>query len=243
MAINLTSNCLLQYKMNDNDESFQVDDTSDNGNHGTLREGGPPGKTEDHSVTGKIDKALEFDGTNDYIDLTSVVNLSGFWTITFFSYLDDNTGRPNIILGKNHPTQSYIHLTGNMTPEIRFCNDTGSYATWTGIPALHQQWRQLTFVSTNDGAKLHLFIDNVWQSSKDIYTNFKIISVAIGLGDSYNRFKGKLDCLNVFDKNLYDDERDFLWNNGDGTERLRSPACSLVGSSLVGNSLVGKGLS
>jgi len=243
MAVNLTSNCLLQYKMNDNDESSQVDDASGNDNHGTFRENGPPGKTEDHSVTGKINKALEFDGTNDYIDLTSGINLSGFWTVMFFSYLDDNTGRPNIILGKNHPTQSYIHLTGSITPEIRFCNDTGSYVTWTGITALYQHWRQLIFVSTNGGTKLHLFINNVWQGSKDIDTDFNIASIAKGLGDSYNRFKGKLDCLNVFDKNLYDDERNFLWNNGDGTERLRSPIRPLVSSSLAGNLLVGKGLS
>jgi len=62
-------------------------------------------------------------------------------------------------------------------------------------------------------------------------------------GSSSWWWKGKIDLINVFDQALTTPERLFLWNDGDGTERLRSPIRQLVGGSLAGNLLVGKGLS
>ncbi|MHC4394605.1 MAG: LamG-like jellyroll fold domain-containing protein [Planctomycetota bacterium] len=255
MAINLASNCLLQYKMNDDNAQSQVDDTSGNNNHGALRLGGPPLATQTQSVDpGKLDKALEFDGLGSnpgvagvYIDLTTPIELSGFWALTVWIYLDANDNSPRIIVDKSHPSQSYIQVQDNSGQvTIIFCNNSGSLVTWTtisnGVPALHHQWRQLTFISIAAGVSLQLFVDNIYKGSKSINTNLRIESVSYGLNGNY-RFKGYIDCLDIFDKNLSIEERNFLYNGGVGTERLRSPVRSLVDSSLVGNSLVGKGLS
>jgi hypothetical protein len=223
--IDLRDNCLLQYKFNDDDLQPQVDDTSGNDNHGTLREGGPPGATEDHSVAGKVNKALEFDGTNDYIDLTSQVNLSGFWSLTVGVYLDDNSNKPCVICSKGHATQSYLWVSsaaGNVT--IKFMNNSGSFVTWTtagdSLPTFYQTWRLIKLISVSGGASLQLFVDNVYKGSKTLNTDFNIAKISDNTPTDGDRFKGRLDVLDIFGAQLLEAERDYLWNSGNWTERL-----------------------
>lgn len=239
MAIDLTSNCLLQLKMNENEDSFQVFDSSGNDNHGTAQRitasmhsdsGNPP----------NLNGALNFNGTSDKITLTSQISLSEFWSISFFAKWTDDSGRPNFIVGKDRDYYNYFYLQKMATEELKFRNNSGTEVIWDGLSVLNG-WHWFTLISVNGGATLQLFIDNVFKGSKTVNTDFNFNLICEG-GYGGPKFEGDLDCLNVFDRNLVEDERNFLWNGGDGTENLSSAVRPLVCGSLVGNSLIGKGL-
>ena len=239
MAIDLTSNCLLQLKMNENEDSFQVFDSSGNDNHGTAQRitasmhsdsGNPP----------NLNGALNLNGTSDKITLSSQISLSGFWTIGFWGKWTDNSGRPNFTVGRDGDNNNYFYFQKMATEELKFRNNSGTEVIWNGLSVLNG-WHWFTLISVNDGTQLQLFIDNNYISTKTINTDFDFDLISEG-GNGGPKFEGDLDCLNVFDRNLTEDERNFLWNGGDGTENLSSAVRPLVCGSLVGNSLIGKGL-
>ena len=242
MAIDLTSNCLLQLKMNDNTDSALVVDSSGSENHGYFA----AQYTEDLHIAGKLNGALSFFGTfppTCYIALTSLIQLSDYYTIVVWVYVDDNTSAPRYILGNGSNTKNYIYIQDNgFFATVAFKNDAATEVTWSGLSSLYHSWKMLTFVSVADGTKIHLFIDNVFQASKDLDTDFRIDTVAYGNNSINQTFKGYMDCLDIFDANLLTDGTDFLWNGGYGTENLSSAVRPLVCGSLVGNSLIGKGL-
>lgn len=72
---NMTGNVLLLH-MNDNVASTTVTDTSGQGNNGTFIDTAGDPNTSDHSVTGKLNTALDFDGTDDYIRISPVQSLN-----------------------------------------------------------------------------------------------------------------------------------------------------------------------
>jgi len=225
LGIDLRADCLLQYKFNDDDAESQIDDTSGNNNHGTLREGGPPGATEDHSVEGKVNNAIHFDGTDDYIDLASQVSLSGLWSITIGVYLNEDTNKPCVIFGKGHATQSYLWVSSNEgAVTVNFTNDAGASATWTtagdGLPTFYRTWRNLTLISAAGGTVLMLFVNNVWKGNKSVNTDFNIAKISDDTPVPGYRFIGRLDILNIFDAQIPEADRNFLYNGGDWTEEL-----------------------
>jgi len=218
--LDLRDNCLLQYGFNDDDETSQVRDTSGNDNHGTFT-----GPTEDNSVTGKVDKSLSFDGSAEHITIGSPVVLSGFWSLTVGVYLNDNIYTPRTIIESNLAYKGCIFIREDSSGSIRavtFYNDSGASVSWTeadGVPVLYHRWRQLTFISQSGGEILQLFINNVWKGNKTINTTFTANAVAKN-GSNFPKFKGYLDCLNIFDRDLSETERNYLYNGGDWTERL-----------------------
>ena len=58
----LASSCVGHWKMNDNEPNTTVVDSSGNGNYGTAQQ-----DTNGLHTTGKIDGALTFDGSGDFI--------------------------------------------------------------------------------------------------------------------------------------------------------------------------------
>jgi hypothetical protein len=252
MGIDLTTNCLVQYKMNDNAENATVLDTSGNSNNGTFRLGGSPSYTSLYSVAGKINTALSFDGlaqdpgvAGTYISLTSGTTLSNKnYTICFWVWVDDNANKPLNVTSKGHATQSVIFVQNNTgVGSLSFINDAGGATqTWTSLSDLYQTWRWICLISVNAGATLQLFVDNTFISAKTVDTDLIISYLSEETPIAADTFKGYLDNICVIDTNISEAERNFLWNGGVGTERLKHIARPLVNGDLATGQLVGSGL-
>lgn len=243
MAVNLTSKCILQLKVNENHESSStVYDTSKSSNNGMLFGTGPPIPTAQRHCTGKLDGAFIYN-QDTYIDMNSMINLSAPYEIWVWVYCDDNTTRPNTIVtdGNYQKNCIYVQKIGD-SYDITFYNNVPVSVIWTDVGDLYQAWHLLRFIASASNA-MTLLVDGFSKGQKSIDTTFKWIHIGTSSGPPGYEWKGKIDLLEVFDVTLSSAESSFLWNDGNGTERLHSPVHPLVGGSLVGNSLIGKGLS
>jgi len=63
------------WTMDDNLDTTNVIDSSGEGNHGTFSDANGNPYTSAHSVTGQVNRALEFDGIDDYVDCGNAASL------------------------------------------------------------------------------------------------------------------------------------------------------------------------
>ena len=66
-GFDMAAYCVGHWKMNDNAANTDVLDGSGNGHNGTFNDATGNPNTSAHHIVGKIDGALIFDGTNDYV--------------------------------------------------------------------------------------------------------------------------------------------------------------------------------
>ncbi len=222
MAVDLRSNCLLQYRMNETTPlSILLQDFSGNGAIGEASEA-----IEDMSTaSGVVDRALVFDTTND-VEVLIPFTLSGNWTITFWLNWTDGTGRPNGIFGKDSDANNSLSIinTAGTSEDLTFVNSSGTSTTWTGL-SIEDGWHWITLISIAGGEQIQLWIDNVFISTKTptggapTATTFYFQLIGKG-ADGVEQLEGEMDILNIFDTNISEADRDVLWNDGDGTELL-----------------------
>lgn len=236
MAVDLTANCILQYKFNDQGGGTNVVDSSQAGMDGTIT-GNTAGGL---SVAGKLPEedplAFNFPGTNGppnaYISRGSSLSVSGNYTINFWVYHNDNTNASRYFLGNGADIDSYFYIQDNgSATNIVFGNRTGGSTTWVVGSSIYQSWKMLTFISIADGEQIQLYINNVFQSTKTLTTTFNYSEVGYAGNDLNSLYKGYLDDFRIFDTNITEADRAVLWNNGDGTE-LMTPGVFLYSVSL-----------
>jgi hypothetical protein len=135
---------------------------------------------------------------------------------------------------------SYIGVIPGTKKLIVYINGSNIITGTTTIEV--GQWYFI--VLTTNGTNYNLYLDNVSEGSNNSI-GISLSDVMFSTSASFVqwRWHGRLDCIGIFDKVLNADERAFLWNDGEGTERLKAGlARPLVGGSLVGSILAGKGL-
>jgi len=95
------------WKLDDNAANSTVVDTSGNGNDGTFYSGASEDNTANHSVDGANGRALEFDGTDDYIEANSVssdvtqTDLTISYWLKFITTASKHTISFNTVSGDN----------------------------------------------------------------------------------------------------------------------------------------------
>ena len=207
--------------MNDDLATTAVLD-SKGSNDGTL-EGG--NNTEDISVAGKINKALDFDGTDDYIncgnnaslDITDVITLSVWlkWDGAVNGWNDYRV----LIYG----TDTYRIFGGSVSAGKIHMSIWGSGETWINTPASTTrvddgEWHHI--VGTSDGTTLCLYVDGVLEASIESGTiNNLIGNVYIGArATGTSGWNGKIDDVRIYNTALTPYYVKLLYNNGAGTE-------------------------
>lgn len=237
--IDLAANCHGWWKMNENAASKDVEDFSPKGNDGTAQR-----NTEDMHIIGKLDGGFGFSvGNPDYIDVGSMGNFgSNMNNVTITSWLYTgyplaapvvaavNTGDGTTLLVHINADKDNNDAKGEITAVMKDQNGnmlqfTADYDT--GIS--DGSWHLLVVIFQKSAGAGKIYIDNQNKSSTynsqqtgTDFTNFDN-SLYIGRNAGANQnLSAYIDVTGIFDKALSDDELDYLWNGGDGTEELVS---------------------
>jgi hypothetical protein len=206
----------------------QAYDRSGNGNRGTLTNGPT-------LVNGKLGQGMEFDGSNDYVDLTSK---NGFSTGSGASWTLAAWAKTDILNSNYHFIVGYGDGTSGTSPHIQLDNlnnwQTSTYANdLSGPPAVKGRWTHV--VGVGSGTTLRLYIDGQQYASAEV-TNAPVTTrarIGTDMGASPNLFfDGLLDDVRIYTRALSADEIKRLYKIGATAKvnvSLNGPTNGLIG--------------
>jgi hypothetical protein len=180
-------------------------------------------------VTGKLNKCLQFNGINQYVNCGDIANFERTQSCSYEFWFNTTSVDTRLFLSNMEmPTPKGMRIammSGNI--------DIGFYNSGSNILKVHTS---LTF---NDGIFHHciisyngsslasgikIYVDNILQSVIIDNNNLTatILNTATfriaGRADAIYFFNGKLDEVIIYDKELSVSEVAFRWNSGAGTE-------------------------
>lgn len=185
------------WKMDDNADNTTVVDSSGNGNDGEAQQ-----NTEDLHTDGKINGALTFNGSSDYVSLSSIAALEGNTvTISAWIWADDvATGYHPIVTQYYYEQPNhygyYLCLNGNK-PTL-YLNNAEVEST---VPVDTTDWHHIT--GTYNGLNLKIYVDGVLEGTSADAPNETGYNTNAYIGWSGTfYFNGKIDNVMIFDRAL-----------------------------------------
>lgn len=249
--IDLSTNCIARWKMNDDEDNNTVLDSSGNGHNGNFYDPGGNPYTSYHHRDGKIGGSLYFDGANDYISIPTTVHnfkgQGGNWSVALWAKRQSTAY--NYLIGTDGHTGWYIRFTSanhqTWPNHVVMKIDDGTNDEYGSAGVVNDElWHFIVMVVNDAEDKFLGYLDNV-QTMTLTCGQVSDLTDTLSIGRVPNvsgYHEGELDNIMIFDKALSEDEISFLWNNGLGTENLQSCARPLVGGNLANNNLASKGL-
>ena len=223
----MAASCVGHWKMNDNADNTDVLDSSGNNHNGTFNDPTNP-NTSAHHIVGKIDGALIFDGTNDYVAVPDDASLDITGPLTLASWTKYTSTSAGYIINKGKTGTAYGYWAGNNAGKIRFGNNAGFKTTTSTFN--DGNWHFVVCVYEGGGAfgALKIYVDNVEQATTTTgtFNGFAATNEPLLLGARMNDgvvsgfLNGSIDNAMLFDKALTADERGILYNQGNGTETI-----------------------
>jgi hypothetical protein len=248
----LAQSCVAHYKMNDNAANTTVLDSSGNGYNGTAQR-----NTSILHTDGKVNGAISFNGTSDYINTNATFQLvlqSDFilniWCKPTNLAADGSQILFGVIssFGGVHYMLEFYITTDDVTQELMWAAEYGDHYSdnearvSAGEPT--EDWTMTTLIVKKISETLtqaFLYINNVLIDSSDIVSfdmNSFVVNQNVYIGDinwqgtnEGEWFNGPLDNAMIFNRALTEDEIATLWNGGAGTEDL-SGADTVVGATI-----------
>ncbi|RJP47639.1 MAG: hypothetical protein C4584_00160, partial [Armatimonadetes bacterium] len=205
----------------------QVQDLSENGNHGTITIGASGEDTLGtcstsstawgDGATGKYNSSLKFDGTDDYVTIPSgyTNTLKGKTTYSVSLWFKANTINTDVLVDASGSGSNGFYLQQNSTNGFYW--SSGSYRTYTGMSLTTSRWYHIALVKTADGDNGTLYLDGIPQTSYSGTlgtTPNSDYDLLIGKFESANyEFNGQIDDVKIFNyaltgtqvKNLYNE--------------------------------------
>lgn len=211
------------WKMNDNAADTDVADASGNGHTGTASQ-----NTEDMTATGKINEALDFNGTDDYVNITgaSALRLTDGGTIMAWIEPDGlGGGSVGRIADKGTTTSAtngfmfYVYANNVLAFRVDAAsNNTTSSANAFSLDA----WTHVAVVFTAEGRTLYADGVDVTASGgdetglpPDVAGDLRIGNRA---GATDRAFDGAIDDVRIYKRPLTQLEIQAIYNSGSGTE-------------------------
>lgn len=243
---------VAHWRLNDNAASTTVVDASGNGHTGTAAQ-----NTNLFSTTGKIGRALDFDGASDWVSVADDDALSfgdasddSPFSVAVWIKPDDATTFRLFSKGTDAAREYYLLTMGTDHLDVRLFDNTsvvyiGQKSTAT-LTAYEGAWVHI--VMTYDGSKsaagIKFYVNGaLFASSSDStgsYTAMHNQAAGAAIGrlftDGASYANGAIDDLRVYDVALTLDQIQRIYNSGQGSEL---PLDSL----LAGGSGLGLGLS
>ncbi len=227
--MNLRANCISHWKMNDNAANKTVVDSSSNGNDGEAQQ-----NTEDLHTDGKINGALTFNGTSDFIDTglkASEIHDSNKFSICLWVKIKTIAANDIFYCSDEGGADRFYLITRGTDFGIGLSDWMENF---TDINFVADTWYFLVVVL--DGTTGYVYKDGGLVASQPGITvtlpTVNTIKLGAGsTGTSYN-LHCEMDAVMIFNKALTEEEIAFLWNEGNGREYLGT-ARSLVGGSLA----------
>lgn len=248
----------LWFKCNDNAANTTVVDSSVNGLNGTLNGGD---NTSTISVSGKINLALDMNGTDDYVSVAdnAALDFTTNLTVVLWYKPDALAANEAIMCKWTYATQgSWAFQTGDTNSDELYCfvasalNDVGLNGCQTSNANLVADgtWYQIAFVYDGAGAtnadRLK-FYKNATLLTTDAFdgtipSSLQNSTASVNMaffGGSLSRYNGAaFDDVRVFGSSLTSQQITALYNSGNGTE---SSLASLEPSSVKSMALLGVG--
>lgn len=172
-----------------------IDDSTALARNGTKKSATEPG-----SITGKVDGAQNFDGTDDFVNAGTTIDLSGTAAMTLSAWVDLDTApavRDLILSNYDAGTAGEWWFAIDVNRNISFLRECGAFGTLSNslIPL-----NTLTHVTaTYDGTSLRIYIDGVLDktAADSCSITNTAVETMIGAGDngatSENNFDGIID--------------------------------------------------
>ncbi len=213
--------CIAQWKLNDNAASAVVVDSIGTHTGTYYDENTPATVTTDHNAVGQINGALDFDGTNDYVDVGNVIG-TGAYTKVAWVKRADGANYNNIISTGNADyshvfwapyTYSFKLSAGNMGMENVQDDDALAVGVWYFVA--------VTFDPAVESGKMVLYKDGVpVDTATSVPTQSSSPKTYIGRYNTGYLFKGTIDNVMIFDHELNQAQINRLYNSGNGTESV-----------------------
>tara|TARA_B100000287_G_scaffold147328_2_gene139052 strand:- start:443 stop:2371 length:1929 start_codon:yes stop_codon:yes gene_type:complete len=157
-------------------------------------------------------KSIDFDGSNDYIQLSDPFNYTQHTISAWFKVIDD--GNEKLIFENVDGTSDGIHLRLNSSEQIKYkLNNTTISSTSTGLSG---SWHHV--VVTYDGTTYCLYLNGVLETTGtvsqtiDVTTNARIGSSSAATA---NYFEGKLCDVAIWDAALNANTVASIYNSGE----------------------------
>jgi hypothetical protein len=187
-------------------------DASGNGNNGTV--GGAS-----WSPSGKINNCLNFDGTDDYVQVNNTI--SNDFSVAFWVNTTQTAATGQWWQGK-----SLVNgFVGQNTNDFGTSLSGGNFAFGTGrpdttiistVPINDGAWHQCVATRVQSSGALNIYVDGVWQSAGTGGTNSLTAPAFLRFGSSLsgsNFFFGSLDEIKIFNRVLGNNEITALYLN------------------------------
>jgi len=196
-------------------------DSSGNSNNGTLIDASTTnsdGNTPPQWTTGKVNKALSFDGVDDYVNINDAPSLQITNALTLEAWLNFPVGAAGSRgVVQKYPTQDWdymLYLSGYGYPSIYFKNPAGdNYSLEYAIDHRDGKWHH--WVGTFDGRYLKIYVDGILRGTRD--TGGTTIRVTAGqplhIMHGYGGYiKGLIDEVRIYNRALSADEIKALYD-------------------------------
>ena len=174
------------------------------------------------------DKAMNFDGVDDYVDTVNKFSLNNNSTMNFWIYQNDNT--LNAIFGDSATVYEYIMVdsqdikleTNTNGDEIRLCNNV----------ILDNQWEHIVLV--RNGNDISCYNDGLFIDTRTLPTGDNLTLSKIGKGylPGTNNFNGSIADVRIYNRALSENEVQALYNGFDSYDYVT-----------FNNNIINKGLS
>lgn len=232
---NLTNGLVAYWQLNDGSGTTATD-TLGNYNGSLMPVGSEPAWTS----SGKIGGALQFDGTNDYVDFGDITELNGASAFTIAGwYKDNDINGHNRHFDKGNGLDydiSAATYSGRLYLEVG--NGANTYAYWSGYSSTISagQWYHAAFVFDGSGAtntdKVKIYVDSIQRtlsfgggSMPSIAPD--LLSYAFELSKSAaNQWKGAMDEIAVYNRVLSGSE---IAELSQGITIIPAPGAILLG--------------
>ena len=201
---------ISQWKLNENSGSVAFD--SESTNNGVI--------TGAQWVTGVSGSALEFNGSDDYVNIPNADNLNVSQNITIMAWAKTDENRTARIAQKGDWDGHGIYQDkwNGWKCGIRLASNNSHSINWgDGIPVLNE-WYHIAL--TYNGASLKLFVNGQLKNQKAVSGNLKINSRVFSIGSDNGAqkfFNGSIDDVRIYGSALSQTEIQFIFSNAGNT--------------------------
>jgi hypothetical protein len=171
--------------------------------------------------TGKFTSSINFDGTDDYINIGDNIDFSGNTPFTAGAWINPDTlpGSAARFLAKyDAGTAGEWFLDIDSTGKIDFLRECGTYGTSSTVTVSTGTWSHI--VGVYDGSNLNIYLNGKLVNTKADSCSISntAVDLTIGAGDnganSENNFDGRIDSVVLYNYALTADMVKKLYNEG-----------------------------
>ncbi len=166
-------------------------------------------------VDGKIDKALDFDNSDDHVNLGDVLDLAGNQPMSVTAWINPDTvpaTNYDVIVGKLDRGTAGVWRLSLVNPSgtLEFLRECGSYGTITTETIPTDTWTHVA--GTYDGTYLRIYINGkLVKTAEDSCSTFdQTTDLIIGAGDNgggvEDVFDGSIDEVKIYSAALTDEQ-------------------------------------